>query len=92
MNAPKLILNDGTEYELDWCNGDRGIFYGNIVTEDNIIQLATKFSDPENTRHIVAEYGAETILTYDGYTQLRSISFDSWRTGTVMIALTMPGA
>ena len=86
-----LTLNDGTEYELDWCHGDKGILNINIVSGASIVELATKFSNPEATSHIHATFGDTTFdQDYDGYTELYSISIDSWKTGTTLITLMKP--
>ena len=88
---PTLTLNDGTQYELDWCNADKGIFNINLVTEESFLNLAMKFSNPECTSHITSTHNCEDTRTYDGYTELRYINVNSWRTGTTLICLTKPG-
>ena len=98
MNPERVIrmrtitLTDGTTYELDWCNGDKGIFNANIITKSSFSELAIKFSNPELTSKIVAKYGEdeENWRVHEGYTVLQSISFDNWRTGTVLVTLYKP--
>jgi len=86
----KLILADGSEYELDWCHGD-ALFYANIVTTDAFPDLATVFYNPNKTIKMEAEYGPENKRVYEGYTELVSIQIGSWRSGTTLITLKKPG-
>lgn len=85
-----LTLADGTEFELDWCNGDKGIFYANIVTDKSFPELAAKFFNPELTRSIHCVAGDNYDKTFEGYTELKSIAIDSWSTGTVLVTLAIP--
>lgn len=85
-----LTLNDGTTYNLDWCNADKGIFNINLETDQTFLELAVKFGDRQLTNRITATYNDELQKVYEGYTELRSIQFDMWRTGTVLITLLLP--
>lgn len=85
-----LTLKDGTQYELDWCNGDKGIFYANIITDASIAELAGVFGDEDRTSVIHADLGSSFEKTYEGYTKLQSISVGSWSTGTTLITLYTP--
>lgn len=85
-----LRLSDGTEYELDWCSGDKGVFYANIVTDSSFYDLVLKFSNPELTNHMEADYDEVRVVEYEGYTKLMAVSFDNWSTGTVLITLKTP--
>jgi len=85
-----LTLSDGTEYSLDWCNADKGIFNINLETDQSFLELAVKFGDRQLTNRITAKYNEETQRVYEGYTELRTIQFDMWRTGTVLITLLLP--
>ncbi len=85
-----LTLTDGTTYEVDWCNADYGIFNINLKTDKNFLELANKFGDHQLTKRIVIKLDEENEKTYSGYTVLRSIQFDMWRSGTVLITLVLP--
>lgn len=85
-----LTLNDSTTYNLDWCNADKGIFNINLETDQTFLELAVKFGDHQLTSRITAQYGEAKQDVYEGYTELRSIQFDMWRTGTVLITLLLP--
>lgn len=85
-----LTLNDGTEYELDWGNSDRGIANFNIITKSSFAELATKFSNPEATSRIVAKFDENQETVHEGFTELRSISYGGWSTGSVLITLAIP--
>lgn len=85
-----LSLSDGTTYDLDWCNADRGIFNINLKTDQTFMELAVKFGDHQLTNRITVKYGEEKEDSYEGYTLLRSMQFDMWRTGTVLITLLLP--
>jgi hypothetical protein len=54
------------------------------------MELAVKFGDRQLTNLITVKYGDEKEDSYEGYTLLRSIQFDMWRTGTVLITLLLP--
>lgn len=85
-----LTLSDGTEYALDWCNADKGIFNINIETDQSFIELAVKFGDRQLTNRITAAYNDDLQKVYEGYTELHTIQFDMWSTGTVLITLLLP--
>ena len=87
----KITLTDGTTYELDWCNGDKGIFFANLITDADFIELVTKFSNPDLTSTMTVSFGDDdNPRIYEGYTMLKSIAVDDWRTGTTMVSLVMP--
>lgn len=90
MQELKLILNDGTEYELDWCHADKGIFNINIKTTESFMEIAVKFGNRELTNRITAKYGDDHENVYEGYTELQSIQLDGWVTGSVLITLFTP--
>lgn len=85
----KLILADGTEYILDWWNGDKGVFFANIQTSEGIGSLAVKLSNPELTSEMTVRNG-EAEFRYSGYTELASIAKDGWNTGWILVSLRMP--
>lgn len=86
-----VTLKDGTQYELDWCNADKGVLNINVVSTDSIVELAAKFGNREINCEIHASYGeSQPEMIYEGYTELYSIMVDSWRTGTTMIMLMTP--
>ena len=85
------MLTDGTEYDVDWCNADRGVFHINLITSAPFPELASKFYDSNLTKNIAVENGDGTRTIYEGYTALQSIVLDNWGSGTVMITLVVPG-
>lgn len=85
-----LTLTDGTVYEFDWCNGDKGIFHANLITDQSFPELVAKFCNPELTRTIHCVAGDNYDKTFEGYTELKSVAIDGWQTGTVLITLVMP--
>lgn len=85
-----LTLSDGTEYELDWCHADKGIFNINIRTSDSFMEIAMKFGNRELTSRMIAKYGEDHEDVYEGYTELQSIQLDGWETGSVLITLFTP--
>lgn len=85
-----LTLNDGTTFNIDWCNADYGIFNINLVTDKTFLELANKFGDHQLTERIVVKYGEDTEKVYEGFTILRSIQYDMWRSGTVLVTLLLP--
>lgn len=88
-----ITLTDGTQYEFDWCHGDKGILNINIVSgATNIVELAIKFGNRELTSCISVFYGEESQFNqeYKGYTELYAISIDGWQTGTTLITLMTP--
>lgn len=85
-----LTLKDGTSYDVDWANGDRGILNLNLVTDKSFMSLATKFSDKDLTNSMEYRISEENAETFEGYTELQSIAFDGWSSGTVLVILKKP--
>lgn len=85
-----LKLSDGTTYAVEWCNADKGVFHINLETDESFMDIAAKFGNPELTRTIRVDFGYEEERIYEGYTVLRSITVDSWRTGTTLVVLLLP--
>lgn len=88
--ARALTLNDGTQYEVDWCNADKGIFHVNLITDSSFVDLVTMFSNPENVRIMHYQIADEEVREFEGYTALKSIMIDEWSTGSVLITLAEP--
>lgn len=86
----KLILNDGTEYELDWGSSDRGIANFNIITDSPFADLAVKFSNPKFTSKIIAKFDENQETIHEGFIDLRSISYGGWSSNSVLITLATP--
>ena len=86
----KLILNDGTEYQLDWGYSDRGIANFNIITDSSFTELATEFSNPSATSKIIARFDENQETVHEGFTELRSISYGGWSSNSVLITLAIP--
>lgn len=86
----KLILNDGTEYELDWGYSDRGIANFNIITKASFPELAAEFSNPSATSKIIARFDENQETVHEGFTELRSISYGGWSSNSVLITLATP--
>lgn len=86
----KLILNDSTEYELDWGYSDRGIANFNIVTDATFPELATKFSNPDATSKIITRFDENQETVHEGFIELRSISYGGWSSSSVLITLAIP--
>lgn len=85
-----ITLTDGTQYEADWCNGDKGVLFMNLITDASFMELVQKFSDLSLIAPIIYHISQDNEKAFEGYTRLKSINFDDWRTGTVMVTLTEP--
>ena len=88
---PRMLkLKDNTIYEVDWANGDRGILNLNLITDESFIEIATKFSNKELTDSMEYRISEENVEIFEGYTELSSIAFDDWSSGTVLVILKKP--
>ena len=83
----KVILNNGAEFEADWCGAANGALHVDVIGDQTIPELTAAFSDPEATAHIVFEYG-EMADTFDGYTHLSRVAEGAWRDGATLVTLT----
>ena len=84
-----LVLNNGSEYNIEWCNGQRGVFSTSLITKKGIADLAIEFSNPEVTKVMKAYlWGLDREPdVYEGYTVLKSIVLDNISPGTALITL-----
>lgn len=75
----KLLLNGGSELDIDWCGESEGVLWINGL-QMTILEAVTIFSDTSKTSHIVAPGD----IAHDGYTQLIHLSLNE---GLVKVAL-----
>ena len=83
----KVELNDGREFETNFCGASQGILWIRLMDENTtVLEAATIFSNQDATQKIVAVYDAEvSIVTFEAYTNLVTVQKEL--EGTVLIAL-----
>lgn len=64
-----LTLNDGTVYGADFAAALGDTFTAMIVTDETLLEVASKFSDKASTQKMAFKYG-EMSAEHEGYTRL----------------------
>lgn len=82
----KILLNDGTEYPVNWCGAADGVLTASLAGKYEIPDLALAFGDPEAVARIEFQYG-EMCDIFEGFTRLVGLQLDGWGSGSALVSL-----
>ena len=82
----QITMNDGTQYSVNWCGVFSGILNIQLITDETLLQVASKFSDTSATETIEFHYG-EMTTEHTGFTILNMVQDQRWQSGGVMVQL-----